>query len=47
MKALEVTAIGDPGLRAVEESDKNLGHVDLNLGLVLQAFVALDFVQKN
>ena len=35
-----MTAVGDPTLRAIEESGKNHGPVDLNLYLVLQAFVA-------
>ena len=43
-----MTAIGDLGLQVIEESGKNHSPVDLNLCLVLQAFVAPNmFVQST
>ena len=49
MKALEetyVTVVGDPSLCAMEESGKFHSSVDLNICLVIQAYVAPNtFVQ--
>ena len=46
LEEADVTAVGDPRLRSVEEGGKNHCPVDPDLCLTLQAFVGLDpFVQ--
>ena len=47
-KETDVTVVGDPGLRAVEESGKDHGPVDVDFCLVFQVVVVPDsFVQSS